>query len=352
MSMKKSLFGALPDGKPVDCYTIENQNGMRAEILTYGGTLNKLYVPDQNGVFADVLIGFDTLEGHLNHSDYQGMLVGRYANRIADGAFVLNGEEYHVTKNENQITCLHGGGEFSHAVWDAQPVGEDALRLSYESPEGAQGFPGRVTAHAVYTLTQENVLRIDYYAVSDRDTILNLTNHAYFNLGGYDAGQITGHILRLNASQFIPTDARNIPTGELRDVEGTPFDFREPKAIGDGIDSDYAPIASCKGYDHNFCIEHWDGSLREAAEVYEPQSGRVMRVTTDLPGVQLYTGNFLAGHPGKGGKPVACRTGFCLETQYYPDTPNQPDFPSCVFRAGEAFESTTEFQFSVRGLRD
>ncbi len=269
MSMKKTFFGALPDGKPVDCYTIENQNGMRAEILTYGGTLNKLYVPDQNGVFADVLIGFDTLEGHLNHSDYQGMLVGRYANRIADGAFVLNGEEYHVTKNENQITCLHGGGEFSHAVWDAQPVGEDALRLSYESPEGAQGFPGRVTAHAVYTLTQENVLRIDYYAVSDRDTILNLTNHAYFNLGGYDAGQITGHILRLNASQFIPTDARNIPTGELRDVEGTPFDFREPKAIGDGIDSDYAPIASCKGYDHNFCIEHWDGSLREAAEVYE-----------------------------------------------------------------------------------
>ena len=352
MSMKKTFFGALPDGKPVDCYTIENQNVMRAEILTYGGTLNKLYVPDQNGVFADVLIGFDTLEGHLNHSDYQGMLVGRYANRIADGAFVLNGKEYHVTKNENQITCLHGGGEFSHAVWDAQPVGEDALRLSYESPEGAQGFPGRVTAHAVYTLTQENVLRIDYYAVSDRDTILNLTNHAYFNLGGYDAGQITGHILRLNASQFIPTDARNIPTGELRDVEGTPFDFREPKAIGDGIDSDYAPIASCKGYDHNFCIEHWDGSLREAAEVYEPQSGRVMRVTTDLPGVQLYTGNFLAGHPGKGGKPVACRTGFCLETQYYPDTPNQPDFPSCVFRAGEAFESTTEFQFSVRGLRD
>ena len=210
MSMKKTFFGALPDGKPVDCYTIENQNGMRAEILTYGGTLNKLYVPDQNGVFADVLIGFDTLEGHLNHSDYQGMLVGRYANRIADGAFVLNGEEYHVTKNENQITCLHGGGEFSHAVWDAQPVGEDALRLSYESPEGAQGFPGRVTAHAVYTLTQENVLRIDYYAVSDRDTILNLTNHAYFNLGGYDAGQITGHILRLNAKPIYPTDARNI----------------------------------------------------------------------------------------------------------------------------------------------
>ena len=262
---------------------------------------------------------------------------------------MLNGEEYHVTKNENDITCLHGGGEFSHAVWDAEPLGEDALRLSYESPEGAQGFPGKVTARVVYTLTQENALRIDYYAVSDQDTILNLTNHAYFNLGGYDAGQITGHILRLNASQFTPTDARDIPTGELRDVEGTPFDFREPKAIGDGIDSEYAPIASCKGYDHNFCIDHWDGSLREAAEVYEPQSGRVMRVLTDLPGVQLYTGNFLAGHPGKGGKPVACRTGFCLETQYYPDTPNQPDFPSCVFRAGEAFQSTTEFQFSVRG---
>lgn len=348
MSIIKTLFGTLPGGRPVDCYTIENQNGARAEILTYGGTLNRLYMPDRDGVLADVLIGFDTLEGHLKYSDYQGMLVGRYANRIADGTFLLNGEEYHVTKNENKMTCLHGGGEFSHAVWDAQPLGENALRLSYESPEGAQGFPGRVAARVVYTLTEDHALRIDYYAESNQDTILNLTNHAYFNLGGYDAGEISGHILRLNASHFTPTDARNIPTGELRDVDATPFDFREPKAIGDGIDSDYAPVASCKGYDHNFCIDHWDGTLREAGEVYEPRSGRVMRVLTDLPGVQLYTGNFLKGHPGKGGKPVARRTGFCLETQYYPDTPNQPGFPTCVFRAGEAFKSTTEFRFSVR----
>ncbi len=348
MSIQKSLFGTLPDGRAVDCYTLENQNGVRANILTYGGTLNSLFVPDRKGCLADILAGFDTLEGHLKYSDYQGMLVGRYANRIADGAFQLGGEEYHVTRNENGITCLHGGGEFSHAVWDALPLGENALRLSYESPEGAHGFPGRVTARVTYTLTQENALRIEYHAVSDQDTILNLTNHAYFNLGGYDAGEIGGHILRLNASFFTPTDARNIPTGELRDVTGTPFDFRTPKALSEGLDSGYAPIASCEGYDHNFCIDHWDGSLREAGEVYEPRSGRAMRFLTDLPGVQLYTGNFLSGHPGKGGKPVARRTGFCLETQFYPDSPNQPEFPSCMFRAGEPFVSTTEFQFSVR----
>jgi aldose 1-epimerase len=346
MSIEKTPFGATNECKAVELYTIKNKTGASAGILTYGGTLHTLTMPDKLGTFADILIGFDDLEGHMKYSAYQGQLVGRYANRLAHGEFEINGKKYNVTKNEKGITCLHGGAEFSHAVWDAEIIGENALKLSYTSPSGSNGFPGELKAETVYTLTDDNELLIDFSAVSDEDTIINLTNHAYFNLGGYASGNVLGHVLQINAKHFTPTDKTSIPTGELRPVQGTPFDFTQPKTIGLEIEADYEQLINCKGYDHNFCLEKLAAGS-PAAVVWEPVSGRVMEVFTDLPGVQLYTGNFLNNVPGKNGTVMNKHAGFCLETQYYPDTPNQPSFPQCTFKAGEAFKSRTSFKFSV-----
>ncbi|HZK38754.1 MAG TPA: aldose epimerase family protein [Clostridia bacterium] len=346
MSIEKKLFGTTKDCKAVELYTLKNAVGASAEILTYGGTLQALSMPDRHGNFKDITIGFDELEGHLDRSDYQGQVVGRYANRIANGKFKLGDKTFRLTKNEKNTTCLHGGGEFSHAVWDATPLGVSALELRYTSPAGSHGFPGEVKVKTVYTLTDENELIIDFSAVSDEDTVINLTNHTYFNLAGYDADNILEHVLQISADYFTPTDSTGIPTGELRAVQGTPFDFRVPKTIGLDISADDDQLLNCKGYDHNFCLNTRPKGV-SAAAVWEPISGRVMEVYTDLPGVQLYTGNFLDNVPGKGGFLMGQHAGFCLETQYFPDTPNQPSFPQCLFKAGEKFTSRTSFKFST-----
>lgn len=345
MSITKEFYGNTADGRSVDKYIIKNSNGVSAEIITFGATLDKVFAPDKNGKFADVLIGFDDIKSHETLTANQGMTIGRYANRIAKGKFTIDGVEYEVTHNENE-TCLHGGDEFSHAVWNAEVIGGNSVKFTYFSPDGACGFPGNLNTSVVYTLDDENALKIDYRAVSDKKTVLNFTNHAYFNLGGYNSGDICGHILQVDADRFTPIDSDSIPTGELRNVEGTPFDFRTPKAIGKEIKADYEQLVNPRGYDHNFCINN-PSIDKPCAVVVEPESGRKMEVYTDLPGVQLYCGNFLDNVPGKGGAVMNQYSGFCLETQYWPDSPNKPEFPSCTKEANEEFKTTTIFKFTL-----
>ena len=272
------------------------------------------------------------------------MTVGRYANRIAGGKFSIDGVEYNVERNEKGITCLHGGAELSTAVWKAIIVDDNSVEMAYTSPNGAMGFPGKVDFKVTFTLHEDNALKIEYFAVSDKKTVINMTNHAYFNLAG--KGDILSHELMINADAFTPTDADSIPTGEIRPVEGTAFDFREFKPIGRDIGANDDQLIMCKGYDHNFCLNDGDGP---AAAAYDPESGRMLEVYTDLCGVQLYTGNFLDGtNIGKNGRPLIKHAGFCLETQYYPNTPNMPEFPRCTVDAGEKFRSTTVFKFLVK----
>lgn len=340
----KNFFGTTADGKQVDSFKITNSSGISATILTYGATINEFFAPDRNGELADVLVGFDSVEGHEKYSDYEGMTVGRYANRLENGEFSIDGVKYQAVKNENGITCLHGGSELSTAVWNALIVDDNSLEMTYHSPDGAMGFPGNVDFKVTFTLFEDNSLKLDYYAVSDKKTILNLTNHAYFNLAG--GGDVLGHELMINADAYTPTDERSIPTGEIRPVDSTAFDFRQAKPIGRDIGNDDPQLVMCKGYDHNFCLNDGDGP---AITAYEPTSGRFLEVFTDLCGVQLYTGNFLDGtKPGKQGKPLIKHAGFCLETQFYPNTPNIPEFPQCTYEAGEPFKSTTVFRFSAK----
>lgn len=340
----KNFFGTTADGKQVDSFKITNSSGISATILTYGATINEFFAPDRNGELADVLVGFDSVEGHEKYSDYEGMTVGRYANRLENGEFSIDGVKYQAVKNENGITCLHGGSELSTAVWNALIVDDNSLEMTYHSPDGAMGFPGNVDFKLTFTLFEDNSLKLDYYAVSDKKTILNLTNHAYFNLAG--GGDVLGHELMINADAYTPTDERSIPTGEIRPVDSTAFDFRQAKPIGRDIGNDDPQLVMCRGYDHNFCLNDGDGP---AITAYEPTSGRFLEVFTDLCGVQLYTGNFLDGtKPGKQGKPLIKHAGFCLETQFYPNTPNIPEFPQCTYEAGEPFKSTTVFRFSAK----
>ena len=340
----KNSFGTTSKGEAVDIYTIRNSAGTAVDILTYGATVNSIYAADKNGVFADVLSGFDTIEGHENFSDYQGMTVGRYANRIAGGKFSIDGVEYNVEKNEKGITCLHGGAELSTAIWKAFIVDDNAIEMNYTSPDGAMGFPGKVDFKVIFTLHEDNALKIEYSAISDKKTVINMTNHAYFNLAG--KGDILAHELMINADAYTPIDENSIPTGEIRPVEGTPFDFRVAKPIGKDIDAVDDQLAIGRGYDHNFCLNDGEGPI---ATAYDPESGRFLEVFTDLCGVQLYTGNFLDGtNTGKNGVKLIKNAGFCLETQYYPNTPNMPEFPQCTFDAGEKFASCTVFRFSVK----
>ena len=340
----KNSFGTTAKGEAVDVYTIRNSAGSAVDIITYGATVNSIYVADKDGNFADVLSGFDTIEGHEKFSDYQGMTVGRYANRLAGGKFSIDGVEYNVEKNEKGITCLHGGAELSTAVWKAFIVDDNAIEMNYTSPDGAMGFPGKVEFKVTFTLHEDNALKIEYFAISDKKTVINMTNHAYFNLAG--KGDILAHELMINANAYTPIDENSIPTGEIRPVEGTPFDFRVSKPIGRDINANDDQLVIGKGYDHNFCLNEGDGP---AAVAYDPESGRMLEVFTDLCGVQLYTGNFLDGtNPGKKGEKIIKNAGFCLETQYYPHTPNMPEFPQCTFDAGEKFTSCTVFRFSVK----
>jgi aldose 1-epimerase len=298
---------------------------------------------------ADVVLGFDNLAGYLNSPPYIGTIIGRYANRIAKGRFTLNGKEYQLAAN-NGPNHLHGGLKgFDKVLWQAKSFPAKngaAIALTYLSRDGEEGYPGNLSVQVIYTLTEANELKIDYLATTDKDTLVNLTNHSYFNLSGTD-GDILGHLLQIHADYFTPTDATAIPTGDLRDVNDTPFDFRKLTAIGERIERDDEQLKLGKGYDHNFIVKGNFGQLRPAAKVVEPLSGRVMEVLTTEPGVQLYSGNYLDGSKiGKGGKPIKFRTGFCLETQHFPDSPNQPKFPTTVLRKGEKFTSTTIYKFS------
>lgn len=344
MSVIKTVFDMMPDGRTVYLYTIENNNGVSAGILNRGATLQSFVCPDRDGMPGDIIAGFDNITGHLASTTYTGQIIGQYANRIANGTFSLGGREYHVTKNENGKTCLHGGDEYNSALWNAIITDDNAVEFSYHSPDGAEGFPGNVDITVKYVLTDHNALEIHYAAVSDKETIMNFTNHAYFNLGGVENGDILDTELMLNCDYFTPTDADSIPTGEVRPVEGTAFDFRTPKRIGKDIHADDVQLKQCRGYDHNFCVNGESGKLRLVAKAADEKSGRKLEVYSDLPGVQLYTGNFMNGEAGKGGVPLQQHYGFCLETQYYPDTPNHPDFPQCTFGAGEKFESLTIFK--------
>ena len=347
MSVTQFIYGHLNDN-PVNAFVIENTKGTKIQLLEKGATLDKIIIKDKSGKFIDVLVGHEDLDGHVNRSDYQGVVVGQYANRIKDGKFSIDGTEYNVTLNEKGITCLHGGGEYSSAVWSSKILSDNSVQFTYHSPDGKEGFPGNVDVKVTYTLTDSNDVALEYRAVSDKKTVINLTNHAYFNLNGYDSGDILSHTLKINADRYTPIDEISIPTGDLPSVEGTPFDFREEKAIGRDIEEDFLQLKNGLGYDHNFCIADFDGSLKTAAIAKADKSGISMEVKTDLPGIQLYTGNFFDGTiKGKGGVPMTKRCAFCLETQVYPYTPNHPQWPSCTYDAGEEYVSNTVFSFNV-----
>ncbi len=345
MSVTKTHFDFMPDGTEVHLFTITNNNEVSAGIITRGATLQSFVCPDKEGNMGDIIMGFDNVASHIASGTYTGNVIGQYANRLCGGKFTVAGKEYQVTQNEKGKTCLHGGGEYNSAVWKAIIIDDDAVEFSYISEDGNEGFPGKVEVTVVYRLTDRNELEIHYNAVPDSETVINMTNHAYFNLGTTANGDVLDHELQLFCDAFTPTDADSIPTGEIRSVEGTAFDFREPKKIGKDIGADDEQLIMCRGYDHNFCVNGPIGKVRPVAKVADTKSGRKLEVMSDLPGVQLYTGNFLDGtEMGKDGIALGKHYGFCLETQYYPDTPNQPAFPQCTFKKGEAFKSLTIFK--------
>ncbi len=350
--IKKEPFGKTSDGKPVDLYTLTNANGMKVRIMTYGGIIVSLETPDRKGQLADITLGYETLADYIKDTPYFGALVGRYGNRIAKGKFTLDGTEYQLAVN-NDENHLHGGLKgFDKVVWDTEKVagaGFTGLKMSYLSKDGEENYPGNLQCMVVYKLTDENELKIEYEAVTDKATPLNLTNHAYFNLAGQGNGDILKHEIMLKADRFTPVSKTLIPIGELRSVKGTPFDFTKSTAIGARIAADNEQIRFGNGYDHNFVLNNQDGTLALGGVVYEKTSGRVMEFYTTQPGVQFYTGNFLDGHLiGKGGKPYKFRYGFCLETQHYPDSPNQPNFPSAILKPGEKYEHVTVYKFSAK----
>ena len=340
------------EGKEVDLFTLTNKNGMVVEITNFGATVVAIKVPDRNGKIADVALGFDSLSGYLPKEDpYMGAVVGRVGNRIAKASFSLEGHEYHLFANDGKNT-LHGGKVgFDKRVWTVKNSGEDHVTFEYVSADGEEGFPGNLDAKVVYTLTAENSLRIDYAVTTDKPTVQNLTNHTYFNLAGEGSGDVLKQVLTIDADKFTPTDKEMIPTGEIRSVAGTPFDFRKPQAIGERINAKDEQLVNGRGYDHNFVLSHRAGKAGMAvlaARAEDPASGRVLEVFTDQPGLQFYTGNFLDGSlKGKGGKPYEYRGAFCLETQHFPDAPHHANFPSIELKPGQTFRSTTIFHFST-----
>ena len=353
MSTDKEVFGKTPDGKQVDLYTLTNTNGIRARITNFGAILVSLEVPDRNGNLADITLGFDKLDGYLGEHPYFGAIVGRYANRIGKAQFTLDGKVYKLAANDNE-NHLHGGIKgFDKKVWRLEDIGQTSdgvmVKLSYISEDGEEGYPGNLACSVTYTLTKDDKLRINYEAETDKTTVVNLTNHSYFNLAGQGNGDVLGHELMLNADKYTVVDKGLIPTGENRPVKGTPMDFTKTTAIGARINDDYDQLKKAGGYDHNWVLNNQDGSLALAAEVYEPTSGRVLQVFTTEPGIQFYAGNFLDGSlTGKDGKVYKKRYGFCLETQHYPDSPNKPNFPSVILKPGEKYTHTCVYKFSTR----
>lgn len=345
MGITKSFFGTTADGRKVDAFLIENNNNMKINLITYGATLQSVLVTDKTGKEIDILLGFDDIEGFEERHDYQGMIVGPVANRISKGGLTVDGKKVPVTTTHGDVT-LHSNGEFSTAVWDAIIVDSDAVEFSYFSADGTEGFPGNKKITVRYTLTDKNEIIIDYTAVSDKKTAFNITNHAYFNLKGYDGGTILDHTLYVNADSFTPMGDGLVPTGEIRDVTGTPFDFREPKLIGRDIGLDDEQLKAGNGYDHNFCLNAYNKEVRLVATA-TAENGVRLDCLTDLPGVQLYVGNFLEGKIGKSGVPMDFRSGFCLETQYYPNATNTPSFINCIFDKDEVLKTTTIYKVTV-----
>jgi aldose 1-epimerase len=341
-------FGKMPDGTPVYVYTLSD-GPCEARISTYGGVVVSLKTPDRNGKSTDIVWGFDDLDGYVKTfngpgNPFFGAIIGRYANRIAHASFTLDGQKYSLPNNDGGNTLHSGVHGFNNVVWQGRPI-DNGVELTYLSKDGDSGFPGNLTAIVRYTLVKGD-LRIDYSATTDKDTVINLTNHSYFNLA--DDGDILKNVLTIHAARFTPVDSTLIPTGELMSVEGTPFDFRKPMPVGARIDADNPQIKLGHGYDHNWVLEN-GGKLAEAAEVYEPTSGRVLTVWTDQPGIQFYTGNFLDGTAkGKGGKIYARRSALCLETQHFPDSPNHPAFPTTELKPGGRYHTVTVFRFSAR----
>jgi aldose 1-epimerase len=342
-------FGRDPGGATVEIYQITSKNGSSVSITNYGGIVVSLRTADRTGRLADVVLGHDNLDGYLKVHPYFGAIIGRYGNRIGKGQFRLEGKDYKLATNDG-ANHLHGGIKgFDKAVWKARSSGSNAIELTYLSKDGEEGYPGNLSVKVTYALNDSGELRIDYEASTDRATVINLTNHSYFNLAGQGEGDVLNHRVTLHADRFTPVDSGLIPTGELRPVRGTPFDFTRGAAIGARIRDNDEQLRLGRGYDHNFVLNSSGGQLAKAAEVFEPTTGRVMEVLTTEPGVQFYTGNFLDGTiTGKAGKVYGQRSGFCLETQHFPDSPNKPAFPSVVLRPGQQYRSTTIYRFSAR----
>jgi aldose 1-epimerase len=350
-AIKKESFGKTPDGKPVDVYTLTNSHGLEARIMNFGGIVLSVRVPDRNGKLDDVVLGFDSLEPYLTNDPHFGSIIGRYANRIANGKFTLDGVEYTLPKNNGPNT-LHGGVKgFDKALWQAEPSQSEkgvALVLRYTSKDGEEGFPGNLKTKVTYTLTDSDELAIDYEATTDKATPVNLTSHGYFNLAGQGTGDVLAHELLINADRFTPVDTNLIPTGELRPVKGTPLDFTKTNPIGARINDNYEQLVLAHGYDHNFVINRKGQGLELAARVHEPSTGRVLEIHTTEPGVQFYSANFLDGTiSGKQGRVYKQHYAFCLETQHFPDSPNHPSFPSTILRPGQTYHSRTVYKFSA-----
>ena len=348
-AVKREPFGRMPDGQAVERFTLTNPAGIEVQAISYGGIITSLRVPDRTGTLGDIVLGFDRLDAYLKDHPFFGALIGRYGNRIAKGQFALDGKTYKLATN-NGPNHLHGGIKgFDKVLWTAEPVeGKNAIAFSRTSPDGEEGYPGNLRVQVTYTLTDKNELIVDYRASADKPTVVNLTQHSYFNLAGQASGDILGHELMLNADRYTPVDETLIPTGELAPVAGTPFDFRKPAAIGSRISQTDPQLKNGLGYDHNWVLNRTGNGLQLAARASEPKTGRTLEVSTTEPGIQFYSGNFLDGTlTGKAGARYAHRTGFCLETQHFPDSPNQPKFPSTTLRPGAEYRSSTVFTFGV-----
>jgi aldose 1-epimerase len=339
-------FGRLADGTEIGLFTLTGARRLEVRAIAYGAVIVSIRVPDRRGAIGDVVLGFDDLQGYLERSRYFGAVVGRYGNRIANGRFALDGKTYQLATN-NGRNHLHGGVKgFDKVVWQARPEGGARVAFSYTSADGEESYPGTLNATVSYAVTDRNELVVDYEATADAPTPLNLTQHGYFNLAGEGSGDILGHVLALDADQYLPVDESMIPTGEIASVAGTPFDFRRPVSIGSRIGDAHEQLQRGSGYDHNFVLQGAPG-LRRAAHVVDPSSGRTLEIATTEPGVQFYSGNHLTGQLGKGGHAYGKRSGFCLETQHFPDSPNHSHFPSTILRPGATYRSKTVFTFGV-----
>ncbi|MDA0178441.1 galactose mutarotase [Mesoflavibacter profundi] len=352
LAITKSEFGKTKDSTPIELYTLKNANGVEMDVITYGGRITSLKVPNKDGKLENVILGFDTIEDYQKDNPFFGALIGRYGNRIAKGKFTLNGEEFTLATNDGS-NHLHGGvNGFDRVVWTAKPIEgieDSSLQLVYRSKDGEEGYPGNLKVTVTYTLTKDNAVEVTYEATTDKTTVVNLTQHAYFNLTGDFSKDILNHDVVINADAFLPVDETLIPTGEIRKVEGTPFNFNSSKKIGEDINADNEQLKRGKGYDHCWVLNGEKGDMRFVASAYDETSGRFMEIFTEEPAIQFYTGNFLDGTlPMVNGGTYAHRTGFCLETQHYPDSPNQDNFPSTVLNPGETYKTKTTFKFSTK----